>query len=380
MTVTFSRAWSAPRELDYLRESLATGQTAGDSVFTKRCHQWLQHHYGCERAFLTPSCTAALEMCALLLKLEPGDEIIVPSFTFVTSASAFALFGAKIIFGDVRADTLTLDLDQLPQLVTAKTRAIVMVHYSGISHDPMPLVEFCRERNIMLIEDNAHALGGSFNGRKLGTFGALATLSFHESKNFSCGEGGALLVNDPALVARAEILREKGTNRSAHLRKEIGKYSWVDLGSSYLASDLCAAALLAQLEDFDEIQTRRRTRWEAYVSGLKHWALASEVQLPIVPEGCFHASHLFHLIFKSNEHREAAIQWMREADIGAYFHYLPLHLSPQGQERGAAPLGCPVTESASQRLLRLPLYPALTEEQQRYVIERLIAFPGVEAV
>lgn len=374
MTVPFSRAWSAPHELDYLRESLASGQTAGDSVFTKRCHHWLEAHFAGAKAFLTPSCTAALEMCALLLRLQPGDEVIVPSFTFVTSASAFALFGATIIFADVRPDTLTLDVSQLPRLVSARTRAIVMVHYAGISDDPMPLVEFCAARNLMLIEDNAHALGGSFNGRKLGTYGALATLSFHESKNFSCGEGGALLVNDPALKARAEILREKGTNRSAHLRKEIGKYSWVDLGSSYLASDLSAAALLAQLEDFETIQSRRKERWLAYIEGLEVWAQANEVQLPTVPIGCEHASHLFHLLFKSNGEREAAIRWMREADIGAYFHYLPLHLSPQGQERGAAPLGCPETESASERLLRLPLYPSLTKQQQDKVIGRLTAF------
>ena len=372
--IPFNRAWSTPREIDYLRESLATGETAGDSIFTRRCRDWLEQHYGCARAFLTPSCTAALEMCALLLRIQPGDEVIVPSFTFVSTASAFALFGARLVFADVREETLSLDVDQVAGLITPRTKAVVVVHYAGIADDPSPLVELCRQKNVPLVEDNAHALGASFRDRKLGTFGALAALSFHESKNFSCGEGGALLVNDPSFTARAEILREKGTNRSAHLRREIAKYSWVDLGSSYLASDLCAAALLAQLEDFATIQGRRRALYDGYLAGLAAWAAASGVRLPHIPAGCDHANHLFHLIFPSNEAREGAIRWLKDGGISAYFHYLPLHLSPAGRQIGAAPLGCPVTERVSDCLLRLPLYPALTSEQQQRIIQRLVAF------
>lgn len=373
-TIPFSRAWSARHQMDHLQAALASGQTAGDATYTKLCHTWLQERIGCTRAFLTPSCTAALEMCALLLNIQPGDEVIVPSFTFVSSASAFALFGARIVFADITADTLTLDLAQVRKLMTPRTKAVVYVAYAGISPDLTPFEAFCREQGITLIEDAAHALGGSLAGRPYGRIGALATLSFHESKNFSSGEGGALLVNDPALVARAEILREKGTNRASHLRREIAKYSWVDLGSSYLASDLCAAALYAQFQDFDLIQTRRRVLWDRYHAALQPWAKALGATLPTVPDGCDHPSHLFHLLFPSQDQREAAILWLKEAGIQAYFHYLPLHDSPQGLRCGIAPLGCPVTESTSQRLLRLPLYPTLTDDQQVRVIDRLSAF------
>ncbi len=369
----FNRAYSTPRELDYLRESLASGQTAGDSAFTRKCRSWLEKHHGCP-ALLTPSCTAALEMCALLLNVKPGDEVIVPSFTFVTTASAFALFGAKIIFADIRPDTLSLDPAQLPQLVSPRTKAVITVHYAGITDDPAPLVIFCKERGIALVEDAAHSLGGFWRGQPLGTFGSLATLSFHESKNFSCGEGGALLVHDNTLMARAEILREKGTNRSAFLRREVAKYSWMDLGSSYLASDLCAAALLAQLEYYEIIQGRRRELWSRYKRELAAWAAQHGVQLPHVPEGCDHANHLFYIIFPTNAAREGAIRWLKEHGIDSYFHYLPLHLSEAGSRLGQAPLGCLVTEAVSARLLRLPLYPALTEDQQSLVIETLLKF------
>jgi dTDP-4-amino-4,6-dideoxygalactose transaminase len=372
--VTFNKAWSAKSELDYLRESLATGQTAGDSAFTKRSSAWLSAHLGGARTFLTPSCTSALEMCALLAEIKPSDEVIVPSFTFVTSASAFALFGARIVFADVRSDTLTLDEEQVRQLITPRTRAVVTVHYAGIAPDPAPLAALCAELGIVLIEDAAHALGASFGGRPLGTFGTLATFSFHESKNFSCGEGGALAVNDPALANRAEILREKGTNRSALLRKEVGKYTWMDVGSSYLASDLTAAALLAQLEEFEIIQDRRHSLWSRYQEQLASWADAHQIRQPIIPAGCHHAAHLYYLVFPTGEQRDAAIQWLRTRDIEAYFHYLPLHLSPAGQRVGSAPLGAPVSDDISQRLVRLPLYPALGDPQQERVIESLTSF------
>lgn len=374
MSIPFNKAYSTPHEFDYLRESLASGQTAGDSKFTKRCHAWFREHFGIPGAFMTPSCTAALEMSALLLNIKPGDEVIVPSFTFVSTASAFALFGARLVFGDVREDTLSLDERLLPQLITPKTKAVVTVHYAGISHDPNNMLKVCEAHGLPLVEDNAHSLGGSFGGRPLGTFGKLATLSFHESKNFSCGEGGALLVNDESMVARAEILREKGTNRSSFLRREIAKYSWVDLGSSYLASDLCAAALMGQLDDFAVVQARRRQIWQRYADELAPWAAAQGVRLPHVPEGCDHANHLFYLLFPSNEKREAAIAWLKERGVEAYFHYLPLHSSVVGERVGTAPLGCPVTDRVSATLLRLPLYPALTDSQQNHVIQSLIDF------
>lgn len=372
--IPFNKAWSSKSELDYLRESLASGQTAGDSAFTKRTSAWLSAHLCGPRTFLTPSCTSALEMCALLADIKPGDEVIVPSFTFVTSASAFALFGAHIVFADIRPDTLSLDEEHVRRLISPRTRAVVNVHYAGISPDPAPLAALCASRGIMLIEDAAHALGASFNGKPLGTFGHLSTFSFHESKNFSCGEGGALVVNDPALEHRAEILREKGTNRSALLRREVGKYTWVDVGSSYLASDLTAAALLAQLEEIEIIQTRRHTLWARYHDQLANWAAEHSIRQPIVPEGCHHAAHLYYLVFPTMEQRDAAIQWLRSRDIEAYFHYLPLHLSPAGQRVGSAPLGAPQSENISQRLIRLPLYPSLKDSQQDRVLESLFAF------
>ncbi len=377
--VPFNLAWVAPQTELHVRASLASGQTAGDGVFTKRCHRWLEDHYGCERAFLTPSCTAALELAALLLQLQPGDEVLVPSFTFVSTASAFALFGAKIVFADVARDTLTIDVEQLASLITPRTRAIVIVHYAGITPDPAPLIALCHARNVTLIEDNAHALGSSFNGHKLGTFGQMATLSFHESKNFSCGEGGALLVNDPVLAQRAEILREKGTNRSAHLRREIAKYHWVDLGSSYLASDITAAVLLAQLESYAWVQERRLALWNNYFQALQDWAAELQVQLPTVPEKCAHSAHLFYMVFPTHALREQAICWMKQHGVEAYFHYLPLHSSPQGARCSSMPVSsCPVTNDVSSRLMRLPLYPGLSDEDQKYVVDRLTSFlaPG----
>lgn len=374
--VPFNRTWAATSALTYLKESLDSGQTGGDSMFTKRCATWLGDYLGGAKVFLTPSCTAALEMSALLSGVKPGDEVIVPSFTFVTTASAFALFGARIVFADVRPDTLTLDEDHVQRLIGPKTRAVATVHYAGVSPDPRPMVEICASRGVTLVEDAAHALGASFNGRPLGTFGSMATLSFHESKNFSCGEGGAIIVNDPALIARAEILREKGTNRSAFLRREIGKYTWVDLGSSYLASDLCTAALMAQFEDYEIIQSRRHSLWNRYQVAFREWAENLGVRLPVVPSGCHHAAHLYYLIFPTNKLRDDAIQWLRDHDIEAYFHYLPLHLSPVGQRVGCAPLGALNTEHLSQCLLRLPLFPGLEEHQQTRVIEVLTAFPG----
>ena len=375
-TLPFNRAWSAPNQLTYLQESLTSGQTAGDGLFTKRSSKWLSDHLQGPKVLLTPSCTAALEMCALLLNLLPDDEVIVPSYTFVTSASAFALFGARLVFADIRPDTLTLDPDQVRRLISPRTRAVVTVHYAGIAHDPTTLVDLCAEHQVTLIEDAAHALGASFKGRPLGTFGSLSTYSFHESKNFSSGEGGALAINDASPCGRAEILREKGTNRSALLRKEVGKYTWVDVGSSYLASDLTAAALLAQFDDYSTIQNRRHAIWNRYQTELADWTASRSIRQPFVPEGCQHSAHLYYLVFPDRTRRDGAIEWLRTHQVEAYFHYLPLHLSPAGQRVGDAPLGAPVSESISERLFRLPLYPSLTDDQQDNVIQALKSLPA----
>lgn len=374
IAIPFCRPHQAPRELEYIGQALASGDLAGDARFTKQCHAWLEKRIGCQRALLTTSCTAALEMCALLLEISPGDEVIVPSFTFVSSANAFALFGARILFADVRPDTLTVDWKTVEPLLTPRTKAVVLVHYAGITHEPDVLAAELSARGVALIEDNAHGLLGYWDGRPLGSFAPLATQSFHESKNFSCGEGGALVINDSRFRARAEILREKGTNRSAFFRREVAKYSWVDVGSSYLASDVLAALLLAQFEDAATIQTRRRILWLRYASSLESWATQRGVQLPHVPPASQPSFHLFHLMFPDSSMREAAIQWFRHEGIETYFHYLPLHLSPMGLKHGGYAGQCPVSERAGACLLRLPLHPGLALDTQDRIINRLLAF------
>ncbi|MFM7180027.1 MAG: dTDP-4-amino-4,6-dideoxygalactose transaminase [Verrucomicrobiales bacterium] len=370
----FCRPHKSGKELEYIRQCLDSGHLAGDAAFTKACHRWLEEKTGAAKALMTTSCTAALEMCSILLEVGRDTEVIVPSFTFVSSANAFALFGANIRFADVREDTLTIDWETVEPHLTDRTRSVVLVHYAGITSDPDVLAHKLAERGIPLVEDNAHGLLGTWDGKPLGSFGALATQSFHESKNFSCGEGGALLVNDTQYQARAEILREKGTNRSAFFRREIGKYSWVDVGSSYLASDVLAALLLAQFEEADVIQQRRHAIWQRYHDSLGAWAAANGVRLPHVPAKSGPSWHLFQMILPDTETRERAILWFRQAGIEVYFHYLPLHLSPMGQQHGGREGQCPVSEKTAQCLLRLPLYPGLSDADQERVIARLLDF------
>lgn len=370
----FNRPYRSARELDYIRQCLEGGDLAGDASFTKRCHAWLAEKTGCGKALLTTSCTAALEMTALLLGLEPGDEVIVPSFTFVSCANPYVLFGARVVFADVRPDTLTLDWATVEPLLTPRTKAVVMVHYAGITVDPDVLAARLAERGVRLIEDNAHGLLGSWRGRPFGSFGNAATLSFHESKNFTCGEGGALLLNEENWFARAEILREKGTNRSAFFRREVAKYNWVDVGSSYLAADILAAMLLAQFEEADAIQSRRGALWDRYQTELAAWAAEQGVRLPHVPAECSPSWHLYFIVFPDHDTRERAIQWFRDDGIETYFHYLPLHLSPMGLSLGGKQGQCPESERAGSCLLRLPLHPLLEEARQAQIIARLKDF------
>ena len=366
--IPFNRPGCVGRELEYVSAALAGGHWSGDGPFTRRCHGLLKAATGAHHALLTTSCTHALEMAALLLNVGPGDEVILPSFTFVSTANAFVLRGATPRFADVHPDTLNIDVTHARTLLSARTRAIVVVHYAGIGCDMDAVQAFATAAGIPIVEDNAHGLFGSFTGRPLGSFGALATLSFHETKNVSCGEGGALLVNDPSLVQRAEILREKGTNRTAFFRGETEKYTWVDVGSSYLPSELNAAALYAQLERAEEIQARRRTLWQRYADALGAWAARRGATLPFVPEACSPAWHLFHVLMPDNASRDAAIRKLRARSILAVFHYLPLHLSPMGRRFGGEPGDCPVAEDVSARLLRLPLFGSLTDEEQQMVI------------
>lgn len=372
--IPFNKPPHVGRELDYVKEVFAAGHLSGDGPFTRRCSELLQAELGAERVLLTTSCTHALEMSALLLDLQPGDEVIVPSFAFVTTALAFTLHGARPVFVDVSPDTLNMDPACVAEAIGPRTRAIIALHYGGVACDLEALSALAAKAGITLIEDNAHGLFGSWRGKALGTFGSMATQSFHETKNFSCGEGGALIVNDPALAERAEILREKGTNRSRFFRGQIDKYSWVDTGSSYLPSEILTAVLYAQLEARDQIQARRQVIWDRYAAELKGWAAASGVTLPVIPAGCEPTAHVFWMLLPTLESRGRFIDHLKEAGVLSVFHYLPLHLSDMGRGFGGKPGDCPVSEDVSDRLVRLPLFLALTDDEQGEVIRQTTSF------
>lgn len=372
--IPFNRPTIVGKELYYIAEAIHSGHAAGDGGFTRKCHALLEQALGVRKVLLTTSCTSALEMTGLLLGLEPGDEVIVPSFTFVSTVNAFVLRGARPVFIDVRPDTLNIDETQLERLITRRTKAIVVVHYAGVGCEMDAISRIATQYGIPIVEDNAHGLFGKYKGKYLGTFGALATQSFHETKNFTCGEGGALLINNPQFVERAEIIREKGTNRSRFFRGQVDKYTWVDIGSSYLPSDILAGFLYAQLEARDEIQAKRRQIWEYYRDHLAEWAKACDVRLPIVPEHCEQSYHMFYLLLPSLEDRQGLIAHLKSRGILSVFHYLPLHLSDMGLQFGGKPGDCPVTEDVSDRLLRLPFYNDLEEADQARVVTAIQEF------
>ena len=369
MRIPFNRPHITELERRYINEALASMVYSGDGPFTKRCHFFLEQMLGVKKALLTTSCTHALEMCALLLNIQHGDEVILPSFTFVSTANAFALRGAKLVFIDIRPDTLNFDEKLLPGLITKKTKAIVVVHYAGVGCEMDTIMAIANAHGIPVVEDNAHGLFGKYKGRWLGTFGALATQSFHETKNITCGEGGALLINDEQYIERAEIIREKGTNRSRFFRGQVDKYTWVDLGSSYLPSDILAAILLGQLERWTDIQQRRREIWQTYHQLLHDFAPQHGITLPHVPTECDQAWHMFYILLESLESRTALIKRLADHEIMAVFHYLPLDLSPYIQSHGGEVIGCPVTCDVSDRLLRLPFYFQLKESEVSEIAE-----------
>jgi dTDP-4-amino-4,6-dideoxygalactose transaminase len=372
--IWFNRPAFTGREIAYMQDALAAGHISGDGDFSRKCHRLLLEVTGGGAALLTTSCTHALEMAALLLDLKAGDEVIVPAFTFVSTVNAFVLRGARPVFVDIRPDTLNIDEQQLEQALTPHTRAIVVVHYAGVACEMDAIGAVASVANCAIVEDNAHGLFGAYKGRALGSFGALATLSFHETKNVTCGEGGALIVNDTAYVERAEILREKGTNRSRFFRGQIDKYTWVDVGSSYLPSDLLAAYLLAQLESRELIQQRRHTIWRRYAEGLAGWAEAVGAALPTVPAHCEHPAHLFYVVLPRLDDRQALIAHLRERQINSVFHYQPLHLSDMGRVFGGVAGQHPVTESVADRLLRLPLHFHLSDDDVARVIDGVCSF------
>jgi dTDP-4-amino-4,6-dideoxygalactose transaminase len=378
--IDFNRGCCVGREREYLEQAILGRHLSGDGPFTKKCQALLEELLGARKVLLTTSCTHALEMAALLLDLKAGDEVILPSFTFTSTANAFALRGARLVFADITPDTLNLDPGEVARLMTACTRAVVPVHYAGVGCDLDAISRLVKTRDdVVIVEDNAHGLFGTYRGKPLGTFGSLATQSFHETKNISCGEGGALVINDPRYVERAEMVREKGTNRSRYFRGQVDKYTWTDLGSSYIPSDLLAAFLLAQLERRAQVQAARQRIWEIYDERLRSLARRVELRLPHVPELCTQPYHLYYILLPSLEQRQGLIAHLRALGIGSAFHYLPLHLSDMGQRFGGKPGDCPVTESVADRLLRLPLHYELSESDAERVVAGVASFFGIEA-
>jgi dTDP-4-amino-4,6-dideoxygalactose transaminase len=372
--VPFNRPCLAGGELGYVKEAIERGQLSANGHFTGRCEALLEGELGASRVLLTTSCTHALEMAAMLLSIEPGDEVILPSFTFVSTANAFVNYGARPVFVDVRADTLNLDEAQVERRIGPRTRAIVAVHYGGVACELDALLEIAARRKVPLVEDNAHGLFARYRGKPLGTFGVVGTQSFHETKNITCGEGGAIIVNEAALQARAEILRDKGTDRARFFRGEVDRYTWIDVGSSWGPSELQAAFLLGQLEARTQIGEQRRRAWERYDQALGGFLMERGARGPIVPAGCEQSHHLYYVMAPSLEARTALIAHLQAYDIGGIFHYQPLHLSKMGTKFGGAAGDCPVTEAAADRLLRLPLYNDLSTGDQDRVIDAVRAF------
>ena len=361
--IEFNKVDLYGNELDNIKKAIQNNRIAGDGIFTEKCNAFIEKSLNVQKSMLTTSCTHALDMTALLLDIQPGDEVIIPSFTFVSTANAFILRGAIPIFADIRSDTLNIDEQKIESLITKKTKVIVVVHYGGIGCEMETIMDLANKYNIDVVEDNAHGFLGKYGGHYLGSFGTFSTLSFHETKNFTCGEGGSLVINDPKYIERAEIIREKGTDRTKFLRGEIDKYSWVDIGSSFLPSEILSAYLYAQFEQREKIQVRRKRIWNFYNDNLKDWAYDNDIQLPTIPANCIQTHHIFYLILKSNKTRDSLIKHLRQRGIPATFHFLPLHLSKKILDMRLNNNPCPVTEKISLRLLRLPLHNSLQPDQ-----------------
>lgn len=372
--IPFNKPSLVGNELAYIQQALEAGHISGDGIFTRKCHNFLEHELGVPKALLTTSCTHALEMAALLLDIKPGDEVILPSFTFVSTVNAFVLRGARPVFIDIRPDTLNLDEANLAEHITPRTKAVIPVHYAGVGCEMEAILAAAGQHNLAVVEDNAHGLFARYRGKNLGSFGSLATQSFHETKNFTCGEGGALLINDSRYFERAEHIREKGTNRSQFFRGQVDKYTWVDIGSSYLPSEVLAGYLLAQFEQKELIQNRRRQIWWTYHNALGELETAALIRRPVIPPHCDQSYHMYYLLTPTLEVRTGLIDFLRERGILAIFHYQPLHLSRMGERYGGKIGDCPVTESISDRLVRLPFYIELSDQEQESVIAGIYDF------
>ena len=375
--VPFNRPYTTGREFEYIQEAIDNGHLSGRGPFDQRCTDWLERRTGTHQAFLTFSCTSALEMATILAGVREGDEVVMPSFTFVSTANAIALRGAVPVFVDVREDTLNLDEALVEAALTERTRAILPVHYAGVSCDMDAICQLAHDRDLAVIEDAAQGLMSSYDGRPLGAIGELGCLSFHETKNVHCGEGGALLVNDPALVERAEVVQEKGTNRRQFFRGQVDKYTWVDIGSSFLTSEVNAAFLWAQLEAAEDITERRLAIWERYHERFAELERRGVVRRPVVPGHCTHNAHMYYLLLPDEADRDHLIRRLGEQGIQAVFHYVPLHSSPAGRRLGRSDRPLPVTDSVSSRLVRLPLWPALPDDEVERIADETAA--AVEA-
>ncbi len=372
--IPFNKPFMVGKELSYIAHAVTLGNIAADGHFTQQCSQVLEKEFGIPKVLMTPSCTAALEMAAILCDLGPGDEVLVPSYTFVSTVSAFVRLGVKPVFVDIRPDTLNMDEKLLENAVTAKTKAIVPVHYAGVSCEMDHIMGLAEAHKLFVVEDAAQGVNASYKGSSLGSIGHLGTFSFHETKNYISGEGGALCINAPAMTERAEIIRDKGTNRSQFFRGKVDKYTWVDIGSSYVPSEICCAFLYAQLEMLDSIAEQRRNIYERYSRFLAPLEQQGLLKLPHIPEGCISNYHMFYILLPDTETRDALMTHLKQHDISAVFHYVPLHSSPKGKEFGYREGDMPVTEDMSGRLLRLPFYYDLEEEDQIEVVQCLSGF------
>jgi dTDP-4-amino-4,6-dideoxygalactose transaminase len=358
----FNKPYATGKELDYIRQAIDNGHLSGDGPFTKQCHTWLESTIGSAHALLTHSCTAALEMAAMLADIQPGDEIIMPSFTFVSTANCFVLRGGVPVFVDIRPDTLNLDERLIEQAITPRTKAIAPVHYAGVGCDMDPIMDIASRYNLLVLEDAAQGIQCTYKEKPLGSIGHMATLSFHETKNIIAGEGGALLLNDPLFSERAEIIREKGTNRKQFFRGQVDKYTWVDIGSSYLPSEIIAAFLWAQMEEADNITDKRLAIWQTYHDALGALEQQGYLRRPFIPPYCRHNAHMYYVLLPDQTLRDGLLGYLRQRDIGAVFHYIPLHSAPAGVNYARASGELPHTDSISSRLLRLPLWSGMTQE------------------
>jgi dTDP-4-amino-4,6-dideoxygalactose transaminase len=375
--IPFNYPYMTGKELSYIADAHSNGSLAGDGPFTKKCHQWLEEHTLCKKALLTHSCTASLEMSALMLDIQEGDEIILPSYTFVSTANAFVLRGAIPVFIDIRSDTLNIDELLIEDAITSKTKAVVVVHYAGVGCEMDAILEIASRHNIKVIEDAAQGVMSLYKGKPLGSFGDIGCYSFHETKNVISGEGGATLINDQSLVLKGEIVREKGTNRTQFFRGQVDKYTWQDIGSSFLPGEIIAAFLWAQFEEAKSITERRLESWDKYHDMFEVLEKRGVLRRPIIPEYCTHNAHMYYILLDRSEDRQELLDYLKNHDISAVFHYVPLHSSPAGIKYGRCGSSMLNTDRLSDSIIRLPLWVGITNEQQKHVFDKICQFFGI---